>query len=64
MDRILVQAASNFIACRPKAVVLYWYFGVLDVVCVYVLLFLLDIKLGNRLKLVLNVGLACDQCGN
>ena len=27
VDRKLVEAPSNFIACRPKAALLFWFFG-------------------------------------
>ena len=40
---------TSFIAGRPKAAHLLWLFGgFLDVVCGYVLLFLLDSKIENR----------------
>ena len=45
VDRKLVQAPSNFITGRPKAALYFGSLVVLDVVCGYVLLFLLDIKI-------------------
>ena len=50
-DRKLIEApncSSNFIAGRPKAVLLFWFLMVLEMVYGYVLLFLLDIKIENR----------------
>ena len=43
VDRKLVEASSNVIAGRPEAVLLFWF-----LVCGYVLLFFLDIKIENR----------------
>ena len=50
VDRKLVKGPhSNFIAGRPKAALLFWFFGGFRCgVCGYVLLFLLDIKIENR----------------
>ena len=42
------KSPSNFIAGHPKAALLFCSLVVLDVVCGYVLLFLLDIKIENR----------------
>ena len=48
VDRKLVQAPSNFIAGRPKAALLVWFFG--DVACYYSWLFSLyiNIKIGKN----------------
>ena len=43
VDRKLVEALCNFIAGRPKAALLFWFFGDFSVVCCYLLLFLLYI---------------------
>ena len=45
IDCKLVQAPpSNFIAGRPKAALLFWFFGDLDVACCYLWLVSLDIN--------------------
>ena len=52
--RKLVEAPlppSSFIACRPKTALLFGSLVVLDVVSKYGVLFLLDIKIENRLKI-------------
>ena len=45
VDRKLVQAPTYFIAGHPKAALLFWFFGVLDLVCCYFLLLLLYINI-------------------
>ena len=42
VDRKLVQDLSNSVAGRPKAALLFWFFGILDVPCCYLWLFSLD----------------------
>ena len=41
---------SNFIACRPKAALLFWFLVILDVVCRYLSLFLsyINTKIGKN----------------
>ena len=48
VDRKLVEAPSIFIAGRPKAALLFWFFGGFRCCVNYVLLFLLDIKIENK----------------
>ena len=46
-----LKPPSNFIACRPKAALLFWFFGDLDVVCRCLSSFLLyiNIKIGKNI---------------
>ena len=45
-----LKPPSNFIAGHPKAALLFWFFGGLDVVFRYLSVFLLYINTKNRLK--------------
>ena len=47
VDRKLIEAPSNFIADRPKAAFSFGPLVVLDVLCGYILFYLLDIKIQN-----------------
>ena len=51
VDRKLVEAPSKFIAGHPKAALLFWFFSVLDVVCRYLSLFVLNINIEIDKKL-------------
>ena len=53
VDRKLVQSPSNFIASRPKAALLYWFFG--DLRCGVLFWFFGDLRCGMLLFMVILV---------
>ena len=58
VDRKLVKAPSNFIAGRPKAALLFWFFGNIRCGVPLFIVTLVIYKYTNMQKYVLNVRLA------